>query len=226
MHVALHSTSTRAQTGDSAMLHPYEDGLAPREANYVPLTPIDFIARAAEVYGDRLAMVHGSVRRNWRDTYARTRRLASALQRAGIGRGDTVAVLLPNIPAMVEAHFGVPMLGAVLNTLNTRLDVATMLFMLRHGEAKALIVDTEYAALAQRAALAFPELKIITVADVAPADPEHFRARSTTRPSSNRAIPSSRGSCPPTNGTPSRSTTPRARRAIRRAWSITIAARI
>ncbi|CAM2150266.1 acyl-CoA synthetase [Paraburkholderia tropica] len=156
------------------MLHPYEDGLAPREANYVPLTPIDFIARAAEVYGDRLAMVHGSVRRNWRDTYARTRRLASALQRAGIGRGDTVAVLLPNIPAMVEAHFGVPMLGAVLNTLNTRLDVATMLFMLRHGEAKALIVDTEYAALAQRAALAFPELKIITVADVAPADPEHF----------------------------------------------------
>ena len=156
------------------MLHPYEDGLAPREANYVPLTPIDFIARAAEVYGDRLAMVHGSVRRNWRDTYARTRRLASALQRAGIGRGDTVAVLLPNIPAMVEAHFGVPMLGAVLNTLNTRLDVATMLFMLRHGEAKALIVDTEYATLAQRAALAFPELKIITVADVAPADPEHF----------------------------------------------------
>ncbi|CAG9230555.1 4-hydroxybutyrate--CoA ligase 2 [Paraburkholderia tropica] len=156
------------------MLHPYEDGLAPREANYVPLTPIDFIARAAEVYGDRLAMVHGSVRRNWRDTYARTRRLASALERAGIGRGDTVAVLLPNIPAMVEAHFGVPMMGAVLNTLNTRLDVATMLFMLRHGEAKALIVDTEYAALAQRAALAFPELKIITVADVAPADPEHF----------------------------------------------------
>ncbi|MBN3813258.1 acyl-CoA synthetase, partial [Paraburkholderia sp. Ac-20347] len=114
------------------------------------------------------------VRRTWRDTYARTRRLASALQRAGIGRGDTVAVLLPNIPAMVEAHFGVPMLGAVLNTLNTRLDVATMLFMLRHGEAKALIVDTEYATLAQRAALAFPELKIITVADVAPADPEHF----------------------------------------------------
>ncbi|WP_028222558.1 acyl-CoA synthetase [Paraburkholderia oxyphila] len=156
------------------MTHAYEEGLAQREANYVPLTPIDFIARAAEVYGERPAMVYGTVRRNWRETYARTRRLASALARAGIGRGDTVAVLLPNIPAMVEAHFGVPMAGAVLNTLNTRLDVATMLFMLRHGEAKALIVDTEFAALAQRAALEFPDLQIITVADVAPADPEHF----------------------------------------------------
>jgi len=156
------------------MSHPYEEGLAQREANYVPLTPIDFIARAAEVYGERPAMVYGSVRRNWRETYARTRRLASALVQAGIARGDTVAALLPNIPAMVEAHFGVPMAGAVLNTLNTRLDVATMLFMLRHGEAKALIVDTEFAALAQRAALEFPALKIITVADVAPADPDHF----------------------------------------------------
>ncbi|WP_027819942.1 acyl-CoA synthetase [Paraburkholderia bannensis] len=156
------------------MPHPFEQGLAQREANYVPLTPIDFIARAAEVYGERLAMVHGDVRRNWRETYARTRRLASALERAGVQRGDTVAVLLPNIPAMVEAHFGVPMLGAVLNTLNTRLDVATMLFMLRHGEAKVLIVDTEYAALAQRAALEFPDLKIVSVADIAPADAEHF----------------------------------------------------
>jgi fatty-acyl-CoA synthase len=156
------------------MQHPYEQGLAPCEANYVPLTPIDFIARAAEVYGDRLAMVYGDIRRDWRQTYERTRRLASALTQAGIGRGDTVAVLLPNIPAMVEAHFGVPMAGAVLNTLNTRLDVSTMLFMLRHGEAKALIVDTEFAQLAQRAALALPHLRIITVADVAPADPTQF----------------------------------------------------
>ena len=156
------------------MLHMYEEGLAQREANHVPLTPIDFIARAAEVYGERPAMVYGEIRRNWRETYERTRRLASALSKAGIGRGDTVAVLLPNIPEMVEAHFGVPMAGAVLNTLNTRLDVSTMLFMLRHGEAKALIVDTEFAQLAQRAALALPHLKIITVADVAPADPGHF----------------------------------------------------
>ncbi|HTH59029.1 MAG TPA: acyl-CoA synthetase [Paraburkholderia sp.] len=156
------------------MLHAYEEGLAPREANYVPLTPIDFIARAAEVYGERPAMVYGDIRRSWGETYERTRRLAGALSKAGIGRGDTVAVLLPNIPPMVEAHFGIPMVGAVLNTLNTRLDVPTMLFMLRHGEAKALIVDTEFAQLAQRAALAFPQLKIITVADIAPADAAHF----------------------------------------------------
>ena len=94
----------------------YDHGLGRRDANYEALTPVDFIARAAEVYGDRLAVVHGKVRRNWRQTYARS---ARALAQAGIKRGDTVAVMLPNIPAMVEAHFGVPMLGAVLNTLNT-----------------------------------------------------------------------------------------------------------
>jgi fatty-acyl-CoA synthase len=156
------------------MLNPYQDGLAQRQANYTPLTPCDFIARAAEVYGDRLAMVHDNVRRNWSETYRRTRQLASALQRAGLGYGDTVAALLPNIPAMVEAHFGVPMLGAVLNTLNSRLDAHTLLFMLNHGQAKVLIVDTEYAALAQQAAKELPNLKIITVADIAPADPAAF----------------------------------------------------
>ncbi len=156
------------------MIHIFEDRLDRCAANHVPLTPVDFIVRAAEVYGDRLAIVHNHIRRNWRDTYARTRRLASALHQAGIGRGDTVAVLLPNIPQMVEAHFGIPMLGAVLNTLNTRLDVSSMLFMLRHGEAKALIVDTEYAELAHRAALEFPHLKIISVNDIMPADPASF----------------------------------------------------
>lgn len=158
------------------MTQRFEEGLGRRDANYVPLTPIDFIARAAEIYGDRLAVVHGDVRRNWRDTYARTRRLASALRSAGVGPGDTVAALLPNIPAMVEAHFGVPMAGAVLNALNTRLDVASMLFMLRHGEAKLLIVDTEYGELAQRAAQELPGLVIVSVADAQPADPDRFDA--------------------------------------------------
>ena len=102
------------------MTHMFEEGLQRREANYVPLTPIDFIVRAAEVYGERLAIVHGEIRRNWRETCERARRLASALRQAGIERGDTVAALLPNIPPMIEAHFGVPMAGAVLNTLNTR----------------------------------------------------------------------------------------------------------
>jgi fatty-acyl-CoA synthase len=159
-------------------MHMFEEGLGRREANYVPLTPIDFIARAADVYGERLAIVHGDVRRTWCETYERTRRLASALQRAGIGRGDTVAVLLPNIPPMIEAHFGVPMAGAVLNTLNTRLDASSILFMLRHGEAKVLIVDTEFAELAQRAALALPDLRIVSVSDVMPAEPDKF-ARAT-----------------------------------------------
>jgi fatty-acyl-CoA synthase len=154
--------------------HMFDEGLGRREANYVPLTPIDFLVRAAQVYGERLAIVHGEIRRNWGETYERARRLASALHEAGIGRGDTVAALLPNIPPMVEAHFGVPMAGAVLNTLNTRLDVATLLFMLRHGEAKALIVDTEYGEFAHRAALEFPELRVIAVADAQPADAAQF----------------------------------------------------
>ncbi|CAD6543592.1 acyl-CoA synthetase [Paraburkholderia sabiae] len=156
------------------MTHMYDAGLARREANHVPLTPIDFIARAAEVYGDRLAVVHGDIRRTWRETYERARCLASALQLAGIGRGDTVAALLPNIPPMIEAHFGVPMAGAVLNTLNTRLDIASILYMLRHGEAKALIVDTEYGELALRAARECPQLRIISVSDAMPADARYF----------------------------------------------------
>jgi fatty-acyl-CoA synthase len=156
------------------MVQMFEDGLGRREANYVPLTPIDFIARAAEVYGERPAVVHGAIRRTWRETYARCRRLASALAQAGVGRGDTVAVLLPNIPAMIDAHFGVPMAGAVLNTLNTRLDAASLLFMLRHGDAKVLIVDTEFASFARRVSLELPALKIISVADAMPADPRDF----------------------------------------------------
>ncbi|PRF90692.1 acyl-CoA synthetase [Burkholderia multivorans] len=156
------------------MTQMFEAGLGRREANYVPLTPIDFLVRSAEVYGDRVAIVHGDVRRTWAETYARARRLASARAAAGVGRGETVAALLPNIPAMVEAHFGVPMAGAVLNTINTRLDAASVLFMLRHGEAKVLIVDTEYADIAQRAAQELPGLKLVSVADAMPADPARF----------------------------------------------------
>jgi fatty-acyl-CoA synthase len=168
------ATTTAHEPGDTVMTHMYDAGLARREANHVPLTPIDFIARAAEVYGDRLAVVHGDIRRTWRETYERARCLASALQLAGIGRGDTVAALLPNIPPMIEAHFGVPMAGAVLNTLNTRLDIASILYMLRHGEAKALIVDTEYGELALRAARECPQLRIISVSDAMPADARYF----------------------------------------------------
>ncbi|MFL6666303.1 acyl-CoA synthetase [Burkholderia ambifaria] len=156
------------------MTQMFEAGLGRRDANYVPLTPIDFLVRAAEVYGERLAIVHGDVRRTWGETHTRAKQLASALAQAGVARGDTVAALLPNIPAMVEAHFGVPMAGAVLNTINTRLDISSVLFMLRHGEAKVLIVDTEYADLAHRAAREVPGLKIVSVADAMPADPARF----------------------------------------------------
>ncbi|WP_218921179.1 AMP-binding protein, partial [Piscirickettsia salmonis] len=102
---------------------------------------------AAQVYGNRLAVVHGAVRRTWAQTYERAQRLAGALAAAGIQRGDTVAVMLPNIPAMIEAHFGVPMAGAVLNALNTRLDARTLAFILEHGSATVLLYDSEYAAL-------------------------------------------------------------------------------
>ncbi|WP_061166458.1 acyl-CoA synthetase [Caballeronia hypogeia] len=129
----------------------YDDGLPKTAANFAALTPLNFIERAASVYPRRPAIVHGEVRRNWADTYARTRRLASALAARGIGLGDTVAAMLPNTPEMVEAHFGVPMTGAVLNTLNTRLDAATLAFMLTHGEAKAVLVDREFADVMKKA---------------------------------------------------------------------------
>ena len=125
---------------------PFERGLARTTANHQALTPLGFIARAALVYPDRPSIVHGARRYTWAETYARCRRLAAALVRRGIGRGDTVAVMAANTPEMFEAHFGVPMAGAVLNTLNTRLDAGTLAYCLRHGEAKALITDREFSA--------------------------------------------------------------------------------
>ncbi len=122
----------------------FSQGLQPAPVNHVALTPLSFIERTAAVYGDYPAVIHGSIRRNWRETYQRSRRLASALAGRGIGQGDTVAVMLPNIPAMLEAHFGVPMIGAVLNALNVRLDAEAIAFMLEHGEAKVLITDREF----------------------------------------------------------------------------------
>ena len=121
--------------------NPYEIGLGKNEANFVALSPLSYIERSAYVYPDRTSVIHGSRTFTWKQTYERSRRLASALAQKGIGRGDTVAVMLPNVPAMVDVHFGVPMVGAVLNTLNTRLDAEAIAFMLAHGEAKVLITD-------------------------------------------------------------------------------------
>ena len=122
----------------------YDRDLGRNPANYQPLTPLVFLERAAVVFPDQVAVIHGPLRRTYREFHARSKRLAAALAKRGIGRGDTVAVMLANTPAMLEAHYGVPMTGAVLNTLNTRLDAAIIGFCLDHGEAKVVIVDREF----------------------------------------------------------------------------------
>src|ERR1700736_4804036 len=131
--------------------NPYEIGLDKNAANYVPLTPIGFLRRSASVYPDRLAVAYGARRYSWREALERCRRLAGALAALGVGSGDTVALMAPNIPEAFEAHYGVPMAGAVLNALNIRLDPDTIAFILRHGEAKVLITDTEFAPVVAQA---------------------------------------------------------------------------
>lgn len=135
------------------MIHNYEWGLEKNEANYQPVSPLEFLFRSAEVYPHHLAVVHGSVRRTWSETAVRCRKFASALRRRGINRGDTVAVMLPNIPAMVEAHFGIPLAGAVINALNIRLDPETLSFMIQHSEAKMIFVDKEFSEVIAQAIL-------------------------------------------------------------------------
>jgi len=142
--------------------NPYDVGLDKNPANYASLTPIDFIAWSARVCPNRVAVIHGERRFTWAETYARARRLASALAGLGITVGDTVAGLLSNTPEHYEAHFGVPMSGAVLNALNTRLDARAIAFMLDHGEAKVLLVDREFSALAT-AALGLVERQPIVI---------------------------------------------------------------
>jgi len=123
---------------------PYDTDLDRNPANFQPLTPLQFLERSAAVFPDHIAIIHGKLKRNYRDFYARARRLASALQKRGVKRGDTVSVVLANTPAMLEAHYGVPMAGGVLNTINTRLDAAVNAFTLDHADAKVLIVDREF----------------------------------------------------------------------------------
>jgi fatty-acyl-CoA synthase len=129
----------------------FKSGLETNAANYVPLSPVSFIERAASIHPEALAVVHGDVRRTWVETHRRVLRLASALQRQGVATGDTVSIIATNIPELFEAHFGVPMAGAVLNAINTRLDAAAIAFILDHAETKVLIVDPEFSGLAQEA---------------------------------------------------------------------------
>jgi len=138
--------------------NPYNTDLDRNPANYQPLTPLTFLERAASVFPDHIAIVHGSLRRSYATFYARSRQLASALAGRGLGRGDTVSVMLANTPAMLEAHYGVPMCGAVLHSINTRLDAAIIAFQLDHAIAKVVIVDREFMPLMQ-AALALARVK-------------------------------------------------------------------
>ena len=152
--------------------NPYEQDLDKNPANYAPLTPLSFLERAAYTFPERVAVVHGARRFTWRETYARSRRLASALARRGIGLGDTVAAMLANTPEMYECAFGVPMCGAVVNTLNTRLDAEAIAFMLDHGEAKLLITDREFSPTMRKAlALARGRPAVIDVDDPVYAGP-------------------------------------------------------
>jgi len=141
---------------------PYDTDLPRNAANFQPLTPLSFLARAAEVYPDTTAIIHGGLKRNYRDFYARARQLASALSRRGIKRGDTVTVMLANTPAMVEAHYGVPMTSGVLNTLNTWLDATILGFTLDHAETKVLIVDREFSKV-MKDALAVAKVKPLVI---------------------------------------------------------------
>src|SRR3954467_13436862 len=144
------------------MTNPYDVVPGPNPANYQPLSPLPFLERAASVYPRHTAIIHGPLRRTYAEFYARTRRLASALAKRGIKRGDTVSAILANTPAMLEAHYGVPMTQGVLSALNTRLDAATIAFSLDHAETKVLIVDREFSKTAKDA-LAFAKAKPLVI---------------------------------------------------------------
>src|SRR6201987_5070813 len=149
-----------SMTGTSA--HPFETGLDRNPANYIPLTPVSFLTRAASAFANKIAVIDGERRYTYTQLHDRCVRLASALAGLGVKRLDTVAIIASNIPEMIEAHYAVPMLGAVLNPLNTRLDAAHVAFSLKHGAAKVLIVDGDYAPLIKQA-LALVDHEIIVI---------------------------------------------------------------
>ena len=131
--------------------NPYALGLGQTPANFAALSPLSFIKRTAAVYPNHLAVIHQQTRRTWAETYQRTQQLASALIQRGIGKGDTVAFISPNLPELFEAHFGVPMTGAVLNAVNIRLDAEAIAFILQHGEARVVVVDREFSDVVSKA---------------------------------------------------------------------------
>jgi len=190
----------------------FQLGLGRAAANFAPLSPLGFLPRAASIYPERVAMIHGDRRIVYSDFDLRTRRLASALARRGIGPGDTVSAVLPNVPATLDAHFGVPMIGAVLNTINTRLDARTIAYILEHGEAKVLLTDPPSRSFAESRWSS----RSTTRSTRAQATGS---ARSSTKRSWPRAPTTSRGRRRPMRARRSRSTTPRGPPVTRRASS-------
>ena len=205
----------------------FDQDLPPTAANFAAMSPLSFIERTAQVYPNRLAVVHGwgaqTVRQTWSQTYDRCRQLASALVQNGVGKNDTVAVMLPNTPPMVEAHFGIPMAGAVLNALNTRLDPETLAFMLDHGEAKVVIVDPEFSATLKKALALRQSTRPLMVIDVQDALYTAW-AKPTTKLFWRKATRSLLGHCQTTSGTRLPLTTRVAPPAIPRAWCTTTGA--
>ena len=180
----------------------FDQDLDRTPANYVPLSPVSFLVRAARVYGPRIAVIHGERRFTYAQFLERARRLASALARAGVGKGDTVAIMAPNIPEMLEAHYAVPMLGAVLCSINIRLDAGAIAFILRHSEAKVVLTDREFSAV-MRGACAADHRRWSSTSTM------RWRRRRTlgasdTRRSSPTAIRPFRCACRMTNGRRSR----------------------
>jgi fatty-acyl-CoA synthase len=193
----------------------YSQGLEKNEANHLPLTPLHFLDRTADVFPNRIALIHGPLRQTWAQTRERCYRLASALVGAGIEALDTVSIIAPNTPAMLEAHFGVPLSGAVLNTINCRLDAEGIAFILRHGESKLLLVDREFAPVVAKAIVGLdspPRIVDINDALAPPAESVGFTDYESFLASGDPDFP---GRWPADR---SRSTTRQARPATPKAW--------
>jgi len=175
----------------------FEEGLERRAANHVPLTPLSFLRRSAAVFPEKTAVIHGTQSWSYAQFYKRCRRLASAIAGAGVQPGETVSVLAPNVPVLLEAHYGVAMAGAVLNAVNTRLDAKTIAFILNHAETRLFIVDAEYMDVA-RDAIAISGRNVTTIEYH---DPEQAGSTSSLKVFFRKAIQNTSGGDLQTNGT-------------------------
>ena len=205
--------------------HPFETGLDRHPANFVPLSPVSFLRRAVSSFRDKTAVIDGERRFTYGELYDRCVRLAAALADRGVGRLDTVAILASNVPEMIEAHFAVPMLGAVLNPLNTRLDAATIAFSLNHGRAKVLIVDREFAALVRAARpLLDHDVLVVDIENPGAAGCARYRRHHLRGAAGRRRSAVLVGGSPTMSGNPSAFSTHPEQPGIRRALSTVIAA--